>query len=100
MEIKEIIANIRKEEGLTQAQLAKKLYVTRQAVSKWECGNAIPDIDLLLELSHIYHVSVNEMLEDNDLILKLTDKQSEIDGITYFTSKTENEKKLCLGKRD
>ena len=39
------------------------------------------------------------MLEDNDLILKLTDKQSEIDGITYFTSKTENEKTMLGQKR-
>lgn len=92
------IAVLRKKFGFSQGELAEKLGVTSQAVSKWECGNAIPDIDLLLELSHIYHVSVNEMLEDNDLILKLTDKHSEIDGITYFTSKTENEKNYAWAK--
>lgn len=51
MEIKEIIANIRKEEGLTQAQLAKKLYVTRQAVSKWERGEGTPDLEILKKIS-------------------------------------------------
>ena len=63
-----------------------------------ERGNAIPDIDLLLELSHIYCISINEMLEDSDLIFKMTDKKSDIDGITYFVSKKENEK-IVTGQR-
>lgn len=86
------ISLLRKKSGLSQAILAEKLGVTSQAVSKWECGNAIPDIDLLLELSHIYHISINEMLEDTDLIMKMTGKKSDIDGITYFVSKIENDK--------
>lgn len=51
------ISLLRKNLGLSQAELAEKLGITSQAVSKWECGNAIPDIDLLLELSHIYCIS-------------------------------------------
>lgn len=86
------ISLLRKKSGLSQAVLAEKLGVTSQAVSKWECGNAIPDIDLLLELSHIYHISINEMLEDTDLIMKITGKKSDVDGITYFVSKLENDK--------
>lgn len=72
--------------------MAHHLSITSQSVGKWERGNAIPDIDLLLELSHIYCISINEMLEDSDLIFKMTDKKSDIDGITYFVSKKENEK--------
>lgn len=45
------ISVLRRRAGLSQADVAEKLGVTSQAVSKWECGNAIPDIDLLLELS-------------------------------------------------
>ena len=47
------ISAFRRSSGLSQADLADKLGVTSQAVSKWECGNTIPDIDLLLELSQI-----------------------------------------------
>lgn len=46
---------LRRKVGLSQADLAEKLGVTSQAVSKWECGNAVPDIDILLELSHLYN---------------------------------------------
>ena len=65
------ISAFRRSSGLSQADLADKLGVTSQAVSKWECGNTIPDIDLLLELSHLYHVSINEILEDADLLYEL-----------------------------
>ncbi len=58
----------------SQAELAEKLGVTSQAVSKWECGTALPDIDLLLELSHLYGVSINELLEDRDMLKPLTDR--------------------------
>jgi len=63
---------LRRKAGLSQGELADRLGVTSQAVSKWECGNAIPDIDLLLELSHLYDVTINNMLEDFDLIYALT----------------------------
>ena len=55
------LSMLRRKEGLSQADLAESLGVTSQAVSKWECGNAIPDIDLLLQLSHLYNVPINEM---------------------------------------
>lgn len=86
------ITILRKKSGLSQAELAENLGITSQAVSKWECGNAIPDIDLLLELSHIYHISINEMLEDTDLLLKMTNQKPDSDGITYFVSRLESEK--------
>lgn len=80
---------LRRNLGMSQAELAETLHVSSQAVSKWECGNAIPDIDLLLELSHLYHVSINEMLEENDVIFGLTGQKAEQDGITYFLPQQE-----------
>ena len=79
----------RRKAGLSQTDLAEKLGVTSQAVSKWECGNAVPDIDILLELSHLYKVTINEMLEDVDLIYQLTGKETSRSGITYFVPKQE-----------
>ncbi len=83
------IAALRRKKGLSQTTLAEKLGVTPQAVSKWETGNTVPDIDLLLELSRLYCVSINEMLEDIDLIFKLTGKRIGDDGISYFVSEQE-----------
>lgn len=44
------ISRLRKENGWTQRKLAEQLNVSPQAVSKWECGEAVPDIDILLKL--------------------------------------------------
>lgn len=80
---------LRRKAGLSQTDLAEKLGVTSQAVSKWECGNAVPDIDTLLELSHLYKVTINEMLEDVDLLYELTGKETGCSGIAYFVPEQE-----------
>lgn len=83
------IAVLRRKAGLSQTDLAEKLGVTSQAVSKWECGNAVPDIDILLELSHLYKVTINEMLEDIDLLNELTGIETGRTGIAYFVPEHE-----------
>lgn len=83
------IAVLRRKVGLSQTDLAEKLGVTSQAVSKWECGNAVPDIDILLELSHLYKVTINEMLEDIDLLRELTGIETGRTGIAYFVPEHE-----------
>lgn len=54
-----------------------------------------PDIDLLLALSHLYHVTINEMLEDADLLLKLTGVASRPSGIAYFVPEQERDYNLA-----
>lgn len=56
------LAELRKEHGLSQEELADKLGVSRQAVSKWERGEASPDTDNLIELAKIYNISLDELL--------------------------------------
>lgn len=85
------ISVLRRKAGLSQTDLAEKLGVTSQAVSKWECGNAVPDIDILLELSHLYKVTINEMLEDVDLLCDLTGKETGRSGIAYFVPEQERD---------
>ena len=58
----ERIAEYRRKLGLSQEELADRLFVTRQALSKWECGTSIPSIDSLHELSLIFSVSFEEIL--------------------------------------
>lgn len=60
--IGEFIATLRKEQNMTQEELASLLYINRESVSKWERGVNIPDPDRLLKLSKIFNVSINEIL--------------------------------------
>ena len=85
------IAALRRTKAMTQQELADKLGVSPQAVSKWECGIALPEIELLLAMSHFYGVSVNEMIEGKNLLLDLTGREADEDGITYFIPKREME---------
>ena len=58
----QVIAKLRQEHGLTQDELAEKLFVTRQAVSRWEHGETMPGPETLLQLSKLFNVSVNSLL--------------------------------------
>lgn len=57
------ISELRKEKGITQKELAGKLFISDKAVSKWETGHSVPDITLLVPLSEILEVTVTELLE-------------------------------------
>lgn len=60
--IGKFIASLRKEHNLTQEELASKLIIGREAISKWERGKTIPDQTSLLNLSELFNVSINEIL--------------------------------------
>ena len=62
METKDIILELRTQKGLSQEALAEKVFVTRQAVSRWETGETIPNIDTLKLLSKLFDVSINTLL--------------------------------------
>ena len=57
------LATLRKKHGLTQMDLAEKLNVSRQAISRWEVGAAVPSTDNLKTLSDLYGVSVDDILK-------------------------------------
>ena len=60
--ISESIRACRKRQGLSQDELANRLHVTRQAVSKWENGSALPSVDMLIALANVFQLSVDELL--------------------------------------
>ena len=62
METKDILFELRTKKGLSQEELAEKVFVTRQAVSRWENGETIPNIDTLKLLSKLFDVSINTLL--------------------------------------
>jgi transcriptional regulator with XRE-family HTH domain len=61
------IADYRIKQGLTQQELAKQLFVTHQAVSKWEQGKSMPSIELLHNLTTLFHTSIDALLDASDI---------------------------------
>ena len=70
MKIGGYIQHLRKAAGLTQKELAEKLGVSFQAVSKWENGDALPDTGLLLELCDALNTTVDKLLNGGSVLLK------------------------------
>ncbi len=62
METKDVLYELRTKNGLSQDELAEKLFVTRQAVSRWENGDTVPNTDTLKLLSGLFKVSINTLL--------------------------------------
>ena len=62
MTTKEIISKLRAEHDMTQEELANKVFVTRQAVSRWEAGETVPGVETLKLLSNLFDVSINTLL--------------------------------------
>ena len=68
MEFGEKIQKLRNENKWTQEQLAKKLYVSRTAVSKWESGKGYPNIDSLKDIAKLFNKTVDELLSSEEII--------------------------------
>ncbi|MBQ7541754.1 MAG: helix-turn-helix domain-containing protein [Clostridia bacterium] len=62
MDTKNVLYELRTKSGLSQDELAKKVFVTRQAVSRWETGETVPNTETLKLLSDLYDVSINTLL--------------------------------------
>lgn len=62
------IKRLREKKGMTQAELAQKLYVSDKAVSKWETGRGYPDISFLEPLAKVLGISIIELLSGNDIV--------------------------------
>ncbi len=77
--IQKFIQNLRKENHLTQKQLADMLGVTYQAVSKWERGLNIPDISVLKEISRIFHVDIDTMINGSKF-----EKKKRLSKVSFF----------------
>lgn len=63
IKIGRFLQELRKEQGLTQEELAEQLYVSRRTVSRWETGSNLPDLDILMKLADSYAVDLRELLD-------------------------------------
>ncbi len=95
--IGKFIATLRKEQNLTQEQLAEKLGITYKAVSKWECGKGLPDASIMMELCKILKITVNDLLSGERVDKEDYQKKLEkniIDTIDYTDKKVSEKNKL------
>lgn len=66
MSLSEKILSLRTQLGLSQEDLAEKLGVSRQSVSKWETGQSVPDLDKLIKLADLFGISVDELVREEE----------------------------------
>ena len=69
MKFNEKLIGLRKKEGLSQEELGYKLNVTRQTVSKWELGQTTPEMEKLVEMSKIFNISVDELINESETVV-------------------------------
>ena len=96
IKIGKFISAMRKEQGLTQRQLADKLLISDKTVSKWECGKGMPEVSLMLPLCDALGINLNELFSGE----KLTDadykKKAEENIMNLVKEKSESKKKIIL----
>ena len=88
MDFSEKLLTLRKAKNLTQEELAEKLNVSRQSVSKWESGQAVPELDKIVAISTVFDVTTDYLL-----------KSSEIDDLSVKTEMLENSRSRCLSEK-
>ena len=64
MQFRDKLFQLRKKSGMTQAEMAESLNVSRQAISKWEMGTAVPDVNNILSISKMFNVSIDYLVND------------------------------------
>lgn len=80
MEFNEKLQELRKKKRLTQEELAKELFVSRTAISKWESGRGYPNIDSLKEISRFFGVSIDELICHDEIITAAENEKQETIG--------------------
>ncbi len=94
IKIGKFIAWKRKEQNLTQAQLAKKLGITDRAVSKWETGKSLPDASIMLEMCALLGITVNDLLCGEVVSMENYNEQMEKSLIEMIKQKERADKRL------
>lgn len=93
------LKTLRKENGLTQEQLADKFNVSNRTISRWETGTNMPDIELLIEISNFYAVSITEIIEGKRRSGNMNQeaKETAVAMAKYSKNEVKNGKKKIIG---
>lgn len=81
------LRNLRKSKNISQEDLAEKVRVTRQSVSKWETGEAYPEMNNILELCKIFHCHINDLVNDNILDIDSLDEDVKMSAVKFKKEK-------------
>ena len=86
MKLDEKLQQLRKQNGHSQEQLAEELGIARQTVSKWETGQAVPELPALIALSNLYGISIDRLVKEDDACAPTLTAESalSIDALTAF----------------
>ena len=90
------IAQCRKTQNLTQRQLADELGISDKTVSKWECGNGLPEVSLMLPLCTALGITVNDLLSGERIAQADYQKKAEENMMELVRENAENKKRLAL----
>ena len=85
------LRNLRKSKNISQEELAEKVMVSRQSVSKWETGEAYPEMNNILELCKIFHCHINDLVNDNILDIDSLDEDVKMNAVKF---KKEKQKQM------
>ena len=96
IKIGQFIKACRKEKNLTQREVAERLCISEKTVSKWETGNGLPEVSLMLPLCELLGISVNELLSGELLDEKRYFEKAEQNIMSLIQEKTEAKKKLII----
>lgn len=94
IKIGKFIAKCRKENSLTQMQLAEKLGITDRAISKWETGKSLPDSSIMLELCEMLGITVNDLLSGEVVTMSNYNEKLEKNLISMVKEKEKADKRL------
>ena len=93
IKIGKFISEMRKEQNLTQLDLAEQLGISNKTISKWECGNGMPDYAVMENLCEILKINVNELLSGERLPSKDYNKKAEENIMNLIQESSENHKR-------
>ena len=85
------LRTLRKEKGISQENLAEKVGVSRQSVSKWETGETYPEMNNILELCKIFHCNINDLVNDSIVDVESLDEEIKMNVVKF---KQEKQKKM------
>ena len=96
VKIGQFIKTMRKEKNFTQREIAERLNISEKTVSKWETGNGLPEVSLMLPLCVLLEISVNELLSGERLDEKRYFEKAEQNIMSLIEEKAEAKKKLII----
>lgn len=96
IKIGKFIAETRKEQSMTQKQLADVLSISDKTISKWECGKGLPEVSLMLPLCDVLHITVNDLLSGAKISQTDYQKKAEENMMNLMKENEENKKRMAL----